>query len=235
MYLFENQEGKILIHDLRADSKDLADYRRDEMKQIPYKERLCTAQTSVYPFNIPLFRRYMRDYVADKGGSGTIIRVPRFDRNKRYHVITPSENRNDYLLNNYYNGKFGSKEVFGIQEQENVSYYLLTRDYKHKETKWDMSTKKKYAIYTMKGIIRLPESLFLLQLLEQRRFELLEGKDMTKILSLYKDSIMDEIDLSGLVLTDKFGITDNAYQESYQRVMKQVAKDEPILKMVKKR
>ena len=198
MYLFENQEGKILIHDLRADSKDLADYRRDEMKQIPYKERLCTAQT-------------------------------------RYHVITPAESRNDYLLNNYYNGRFGSKEVFGIQEQENVSYYLLTRDYKHKETKWDMSTKKKYAIYTMKGIIRLPESLFLLQLLEQRRFELLEGKDMTKILSLYKDSIMDEIDLSGLVLTDKFGITDNAYQESYQRVMKQVAKDEPILKMVKKR
>ena len=82
----------------------------------------------------------------------------------------------------------------------------------------------------MKGVIRLPESLYLLELIERERFAPLDGKNVAQQLALYSLSKINEISTEELQKMDTCGITKGAYT----RVIDKANNDSHVLRLIKK-
>lgn len=82
----------------------------------------------------------------------------------------------------------------------------------------------------MNGIIKIPESLYLLQLFQQEKFSFLNDKSISELLSLFSVSYTDEIDLEELKKMDKYGMA----PDTYQNALDKANKDSQVLKFVKK-
>ncbi len=82
----------------------------------------------------------------------------------------------------------------------------------------------------MEEIIQLPESLYLLQLLEQGRFALFDGKDISEQLALYTLAKINEVSMEELQKMDVCGIT----QDVYSRTIQKAENHAHLLKLIKR-
>ena len=112
-------------------------------------------------------------------------------------------------------------------------YFLLTRDYY--ENCFDSRYKQ------MKYILELPEILYFLYLIENKKFVKLnkyykQNKkwvqgNINDVLGLFKLELIDNCDLDSLKQYDRCGITDNAYG----KIIEKAYNDAHILKLMKKK
>ena len=139
------------------------------------------------------------------------------------HCYIADTNR-DNLLNAYYYGYYVSKDITKIKYLNMLKFFLFTSN-QYNNNFYFSSKNIKY----ITDIIELPESLYLLQLIEQQRFSLIGNKDISEQLSLFTIFKTNEISFDELKKVDACGITDNAYDIT----IKKAEEDKHILKLIK--
>lgn len=232
MILYDKRDESLDIYELVAHKDELVKYRKKQMKQIPDNERIFVAETRVDPYGeTPLLENY-----AGKITSGRVINAEYADNEKRkennaygrYHVLKKNFQNlsdNNILLDSYYNGTLVNSGVIRIQYLKAMKYFLISeKTYKY------LGEYDEGKNYMMKNIIQLPESLYLLQLLEQGKFVFLNDKDISEQLALYTLSKKDEISFSELQKMSLAEINKN----DYLNIANKIDNDRHILKILKK-
>lgn len=230
MLLYDKKDkDSIRVYEFNGNKEDLMQYRIEEMSKIPENERILEAETYAENWRSisPVFEYYA--HVFDE----VIIPIEQVNAEKsehsvhgRYHLLknvnTGSVNER-ILLDSYYYGFLNDRNVARIQDLEKIRYLLLKLEI-YDSVLYD-SRKK-----IMREIIELPESLYLLQLLEQGKFSLIGDKDISEQLDLFSIDIFNEFSLMELAIMDECGVTENAYE----RVLEKAKNDAYVLKLVKK-
>ena len=226
MILYEKKNNMINVYKLTAEEKSLIDFRIQEMKNIPENNRALYAKQVYQNFNNrPLFEQYrekLDEHIfpyekADRRLSSDII----------YHILLPypeDKSEKKELIKRYYDGKYTDKKVARVL-YDKVRYYLLTQD-KYIDAKFRAYTKY------LKGIIQIPESLYMLQLFEQGKYDVLinQGLDITKILELYKLDNFGYVEEDELINFDRCEITTN----SHTKVLEKAKRDSKLIDMFKR-
>ena len=234
MFLYDQKDKAFEVYEFNANKDDLINYRILQMKTIPENERIFLAETHVDPYNeLLLFENYTKiphnsktllaEYADNEDRKNSIDNAYH-----RYHVLKTDnmcQKDNEILLNLYYNGQLADKNVVQIQYLKMIKYFLLSdNDYNY--LGFDNSGKN----YRMKNIIQLPESLYILQLLEQERFTILDGKNISNLLKLFKLAKINELSFEELQKMDSCGITQKAYLKAFNKAHN----DEYLLNLIKK-
>ena len=235
MILYDNKGKSLDVYEFNANEDDLTTYRKEQMKKIPEKERILVAETRVpSPFSRtrPLFESYTgKEY---KSAILTSDRADDEDQKNRniyggYHVLKNDTRLCDRykkkLVDSYCHGDLLDRNVIQIQYPEMMKYLLLYLQQYDYLGEYDNGRN-----YRMSKIIQLPESLYLLQLIEQGRFASLDGKNIDEQLTLYSLSKINEINFEELQKMDTCGITQNAYA----RVIDKANSDSHVLRLIKK-
>lgn len=226
MLLYEKQNNIINVYKLNASKKALIDYRIREIKNIPENQRVLYAKQAYTDFNSrPLFEKYAEKldehiFPFEKADS-------RLSSDMTYHILLPDpieQETKDKLMQNFYDGKYEEQKVARIL-YDSVRYYLLTQD-KYIDARYRTYTKY------LRNIIQIPESLYILQLFEQGKFDILinQGLDITKILELYKLDTFGYISEEDLINFDRYEITNN----SHTKVLAKAQKDSTLINMFKR-
>lgn len=216
MFLYDKKENSIDVYLVKPED-NVAKYRKIELEKIPEPFQVMKAQTRIDTIGqIPSFEK---SEVFDK-----ILPIERVEnRNLKYgyhHLLSDYENY--HLVNDYINGEYTDKPIIRVQGGD-IDFYLITQE------KYFHNPNNEYK-RTMHGIIKIPESLYLLQLFQQEEFSFLSDKSISELLSLFSVSYTDEISLEELGKMDKYGIAPYAYQN----VLDKANKDSQVLKFVRK-
>lgn len=216
MFLYDKKESSIDVYSVTPGNA-MTKYRKEEMVKIPEPFQIMKAHTRIDSFKqTPLFEK--------REAFDKILPIERVENsNLRYgyhHLLSDYENYD--LVNNYINGEYDDKPIVRVQGGE-ISFYLLTQQ------KYSYNPNSKYK-RTMRGIIQIPESLYLLQLFCQEKFSCLRDESISELLPLFSVSYTDEISLDELEKMDKCGIVTNACQN----VLNKANEDAQVLKFIRK-
>ena len=223
MYLYEKKKDKLLIHELTINERDLPKYRRIEMESIPENERDATGSEKALCSYSYKCEHYIEQYKNNKIKNLIVNQMP-FNR-----MELDSFDKDSCYLRNYYNGQYAQNIVIGSDN----NYYLFVRDvmYGHRGLLGDW----KYGYMTM---IHIPETLFVLQLLQQEKLSLIpktiSPNSIISPLSLCNHEVVDELDLSQFKKSDKYFVTDNISDEVYKKVLEKSKADSFILSKIKR-
>lgn len=229
MYLYQKQGQTINVYNFNAEHSDLVNYRMEQMKKIPQGKRVLYAETNSEPME-PLFQHYigqLDQITFDYLEADDDIRYGDGDINARwYHKLKAEENKDTRkeLLQRYYQGQLTDKDIAKIQYESGIRYYLL----KNRVYTPDIYDEQ---LKVLNGIIEIPESLYLLQLLQQGKFSLIGDKDISEQLSLYNLSYVDNIHIEEMLKMDTCGITDDVSS----KVLIKAHNDAKVLSLIKKR
>lgn len=226
MFLYDIKGTTLKVYEFKSNKKDLQDYRIEQLSTIPENERILTAEAYTGPFEeTPLLELYMC-FIENVAIPIEYINSKEPDSCGRYHQIKHIDSISSTeieLLEAYYDGLLNNRKVVRVQDLNKIRYLLL-RSNKYENDPSDSRHK------IMKDIIELPESLYILQLLEQGNFHLIENEDISEQLSLYSIDIFNEFSLINFAKMDQCGITENIYE----RALVKSRKDSHILKLMKK-
>ena len=230
MYLYQKQGETINVYDFSAKDSVLTDYRMEQMKKIPQGKRVLYAETNCKSME-PLFQHYigqLDQITFDYLEADDDIRYGDGDINARwYHKLNVEKSNKDKckeLLQRYYQGQLTNKDIARIQYESGIRYYLL----KNRVYTPDIYDEQ---LKILNGIIEIPESLYLLQLLQQEKFSLIGDKDISEQLSLYNLSYIENIHIEDMLKMDACGITDDISS----KVLIKAHNDAKVLSLVKKR
>ena len=219
MYLYDNSDKfKINIYYLHPKQSSLYYYRLEQMKQIADDEKIMCGVTGIGIENYEIFKKY-----EDKFDTETI---PMGNVNGKYHKLETdilySKGRNkEKLLSCYYLGDLIDKKIARVWDLKRIRYFLL------KQTEYSRILPGKKIL---EGIIEIPESLYLLSLIEQEKFSLIGDKDISEQLSLFKLEQEQSIDLNTLERMQFIGVA----PDCYIKTIKKAENDAHILKLLKK-
>lgn len=223
MFLYDKKEKSLDVYSFVEDSQAIREYRQSKILEIPERDRVVVAESYSQDMSeIPLFEFY-----AEQFDINTIPMeyVNSQEKNLRYHLLkkgkTSKRNR-DILLDKFYSGELTDRNIARIQDLDKIRYYLLYEK-TYKAQAYDNRLKR------MKNIIELPESLYLLQMLEQEKFSLLEDKDILEQLSLFSLTHLDELGLSEIKRMADCGLTNN----SYEQIIGKASNDAHVLNLIK--
>ncbi len=229
MFLYDKKENSFDVYDFTAKKDDLISYRKNQIEKIPEEERIFIAETHTDPYGYysPLFERYTGNTFNDR-----ILFASDADNDANndicYHILkrdNRSKVNNELLLNCYIFGHLEDRSVIRIKYSQNMKYYLLKRK------KYDfIGSDEDGKNYKMEDIIQLPESLYLLQLLEQGKFTSFNGKDISEQLALYTLTKINEVSNQELEKMDACGITQDAYFKTREKAQNDVH----VLRLIKK-
>lgn len=215
MFLYDKKENSINVYSVKSDNT-IVEYRKKEMDKI--SEKVFKARTKIdSSLETPLFEK--NEVLSNIIPIGTANNCK---SGYGSHWLSPDYNRNYELVCRYINGDYINKPVVRVQGDE-MMYFLLTQ--KNYFTCFNNTDKK-----VMNGIIKIPESLYLLQSFQQEEFSFLNDKSISELLSLFSVSYTDEISLEELEKMDKYGMAPNAYQNALNKANK----DSQVLKFVRK-
>lgn len=223
MFLYDKKEKSLDVYSFVEDSQAIREYRQSKILEIPERDRVVVAESYSQDMSeIPLFEFYAEQF--------DINTIPMEyansqEKNLRYHLLkkgkTSKRNR-DILLDKFYSGELTDRNIARIQDLDKIRYYLLYEK-TYKAQAYDNRLKR------MKNIIELPESLYLLQMLEQEKFSLLEDKDILEQLSLFSLTHLDELNLSEIKRMADCGLTNN----SYEQIIGKASNDAHVLNLIK--
>lgn len=224
MFLYDKKEKSLDVYSFNGYEEDMIQYREDQMLQIPEMDRVFMAESYSHDMGeSPLFEFY-----AERLDTEIIpMEYANSKRGKlRYHFLKtgPTSKRNkEILLDCFYYGHLSDRKIARIQDLNKLRYFLLYN------TTYSAQLYNS-RIRILQDIIELPESLYLLQMLEQGKFALLGDKDISEQLNLFTISHIDEISLAELKKMDTCGITQNAYEQTLNKA----ENDAHILKLIRK-
>lgn len=224
MFLYDKKENSIDVYSFDENKESMTEYRKSKMLEIPERDRVVVAESYNYDMGeSPVFEFYAKKfdttiipmkYVNFKNGSLS------------YHFLKTgktSKRNKKILLDSYYFGNLSDRNVARIQDLNKLRYFLLSKTV-YSAQLYDNRFKK------LEDIIELPESLYLLQMLEQGKFSLLKNKDISEQLSLFYVSYINELSLEELKKMDACGITNNTYEQ----ILIKTENDAHLLKLLKK-
>ena len=218
MFLYENNGQFIDVYKLKPKLEELKKYRKKEMGKIPKAERVWFAKTN--DSDLKILER------VDIPVSFNELNV----RGKRYDFayfhcfnFSSDEDKNKQFLEWYYEDEECIYNLCKIYKDSRYMYILrLQNDYAF----------YRYGIdsYVMKGIINIPESLYLLEALLQGRFNLIGDKDVTEQLKLF------DVQHYGRINTDVLkNICDyEILLEPYESIIDRTKKNYNVVSRVKK-
>ena len=188
MYLFErndNDNNRIDVYTMTPNAERIASFKKAEMEQIPAQERVYKTTCDLdftYFRNAKIGDYYQDDYLnySDSGIYGGRF----FHSISTYPINDDEIVKQNKLLDDYYKSEFKDKPIvctFKIElaRYKVLKYLLLTQSY----NKFGYQD-----YYTMDNIILVPRTLYLLQLLEQEKIELL-----SKEIDDYNDDISKQL------------------------------------------
>lgn len=215
MFLYDKHDENIDVFLLLRKEQSIKDYRKEQMETIPLKERcMYTKEIVSNPNSIPVLLRKDLDLITMEELTGN---------NKALEYNDDMEDCSD-LLQHFYNNEYVNSHVARVELKAKLMYLLIASNY--------IISKKENGKLIMKveDIINLPKSLYLLQLLEQEKFSLIAGEDLSEQLDLFDFCYVNNISLKELQKTDACGITKGAYLKTINKSNN----DKYILQLLKK-
>lgn len=217
MFLYDMKEKTLNIYKLTSDIQAMKNYRLKEMEKISEDKRMFIAQGFLSGLIPPLFEFEFDDpeltFSMEEVSNGFIHKLK---------VENPIKGSSMITLASYISGELRDRPVVKIEENDKIRYFLLANDKYEKDNHYNGKV--------MKGIIEIPESLYLLQLLQQEKFKLVGDKNVKKQLSLYKIISTEEVSLDMIKKTSSYVGKPDAYQE----ILAKAEVDKNILKYVKR-
>ena len=222
MYLYEKEDGKVNVYEMKQDKDAFRKYRKKEMKKIPEGKEILCATTHYIDGDIPYLDRICYTELAEC--SYWDIHGPNVYGSENSLLVSQnSDEQKDILLKKFYDGEFKNSSILKLTYQICDSRYLLLTD---KKT-------EKYArrgIAKMDNIIEIPKSLYMLQMLESKNFKKIKNEDLNELLALYEISYANQIYFDELLKAEKYGICLDGFCNRIQEVVKQ---DEAMVKKIK--
>lgn len=213
MYIYNINKNTLEVYKLKANLADIIKYKKEQMKQIEEDKQILYVETysGIFGETI-LFEEYINSSNQDPI-SIEEANKEKPDRVGKYHKLlysNPNSIERQTLLEEYYSGKLTNCNVIKIKDVNKIRYLLL------KNSKYEKSTTK-HTCKILKEIIEIPKSLYLLQLLEQGQFQLLEEVDITEQLGLYTIELFRKINLDELENIDLCELSENVYQNAINK------------------
>ena len=209
MKLYKKENGKIKVYTLFPNEEEIIKYKKGEMNNIPKEEQVCKAVTRVGHYGYPVFLEHEDEF--------DTFTFSMDDVNGIYHKLLNEENayERNFYLEQYYNAKYLDGRVAKVMDLNLMKYFLLKQlDYRH--VLYDKNVNA--------GIIQVPESLYLLHLIETEKFSLLGDKDVSEQLNMFKVYFDHEIDIHTIGKMNDNGMA----PKCMARVLKKVENDENI-------
>lgn len=242
--LFDKKDNHFDVYFLQALADTLKDYRIQEMKCTNIYDKILTAYAYDHEWwngtkleNIPYLRTHILDYdyINTTEYEYQIIEKAKIRKSNltkeqknylfhlgcsglRYHRLNPnglSNKEKEQILHDFYNGLFDEQPVTRVKKEglKKLIYYLLTK--RNYEFSIKDNRHKK-----MSGIIEIPESLYILQLILDEDFEILienieeSSAKIKEVLSLFTCTKVDELPFTILQTTDKYELTSKSFERT---------------------
>lgn len=217
LYLYDKKNNSIDVYDLNPCDKKLYDYRLEQMRQIPETEMVMRGVTGIGIENYEIFKLYEHKLDTET--------IPIENANGEYHKLETDFSygrgtNKEVMLNSYYLGLLQNRKIAKIQDAQKLRYFLLTK------TQYRYYIDKKF----LDQIIEIPESLYLLSLIEQEKFSFIGDKDISEQLALFNVEKKKEIDLNTIIRMENIGIE----PACYLKTIKKAENDAHILKLIKR-
>lgn len=224
MYLYDKKDKTIDVYSFDANEIVMKAYRETQMQQIPENKRVYIAESySPELSTTPILA------LSEKELDQRIFSMEEANSrqdNGNYHLLSSdktSRRNREILLDSFYYGHLSNRNVARIHDLEQIRYFLL------EQTTYIPELYNR-RIRTLKNIIELPESLYLLQMLEQGKFSPISNHDFSEQLELFSVAHIDEISLEELAKMDVCGITENAYESTLNKTTEHA----PVIQLCKK-
>lgn len=213
MYIYNINKNILEVYKLNQNKKAITNYKKEQMNLIDEDKQILYTETYSGIFGETLV---FEDYLNSSSQEPISIEeankeIP--DRRGNYHKLLPSNMTKEErvsLLEEYYLGKLTNCNVIKIKDKTKIRYLLL------KNHKYEKSSAKP-TCKTLKEIIEIPKSLYLLQLLEQGKFQLLNQEDIQEQLSMYTIELFRTINLYDLENIDLCELSENVYQNAINK------------------
>lgn len=210
MFLYDKKQNSIEVYSLKTTKEALIAFRKEELKRIEHPilsaDLLDYSYTPILPFEMYKgeYRKQVLSYNSlDTSGSDL--------HRHRIQVSSQSKRNKEILLDSYYYGFLGDREIACVRQNNDFRYFLL------KNNKYTVSPQ--HNVYmTMDDIIELPESLYILQMIEQEYFNFVSNNELSKVLEIYDLKYLDSLDVSIIEKMDSFGITNGKQKELLEKI-----------------
>lgn len=217
MYLYNKKESKLEVFCLNPQREQVCEYRKQQMKKIPEEESVFKAVTNEGITGYEIFSLYENRFDSQL--------IPIENANGSYHKLELDSldnmfQRKEVLLDAYYLGNFIDRKIARIQDLKRIRYFLLN------QTKYTSHN----GMRELRGIIEIPQSLYLLSLIEQEKFSLIGNNDISEQLDLFQLEKLRELDLRSIERLYGMGI----FQGDFSNIIRKAQNDEHILKLIKK-
>ncbi len=216
MFLYDKKDNSIDVYSLSRNAQGIRDYKIEQMGRIPVERCLYTEEVVSSFQDVPtLFKKNLDLNIVAK--SELIGK----DKSIKYNTDLDDC---AHLLEWFYSDKCVNRPVARVQDTKKLMYLLIaSNDIRSIEENGKV-------IKRIEDIIEIPKSLYLLQLIEQEKFSMINGEDISEQLGLFDYSYINNISVEELQKIDTCGITEDAYS----RVMTKADNDRHILKVLKK-
>ena len=174
MFFYYKKENCIEVYYIVPKSENLKKYRKSELKKVK-EEKLFYLFKSNEKNIIKLFKDRKSVNIKNLNSDELFI--------KEVSILNPNNfiriETRDKLIESYIEGKFSYVHPIEIFEDGKNSkkqlQFLLAPD----------NMRIQDGVLNIENILNLPRSLYILQLFEIRKFELLQNEDITKYLKLF--------------------------------------------------
>jgi len=225
MYLFDRKKDNIEIYSMVPNKDAIKKYKQQEMEQIISAHQVLEIETNAKNKPLPnTFELKKSNPPIDIAQQDIHYTKKQFMKSE-YHRLQVSERCKinpdfiDEKTNAFYLGNYNNSQIIRIYNFEEdrkrlnfIRYLLLNQDY----TKQGKNNKA-----YIKDIINIPESLYLLELLNRGQFSLLDNKDITEQLKLFSISEypIKSYTLRELEELSQYGISENALNNALNNVI----------------
>ena len=202
-YLYDKNGNEIKVYALKTYADYLEEFRKKELQKISNPILKAYSRTILDDPFLP-FESYRERY-------NSVILSECYindNRHRHFHQIKKcsKSKENEQYLDRYYLGYLQSNEVACAIFKNGLRYFLLSRPCYIPDVKDN-------TLRTMDGIIELPESLYILQLLEQQQYSFVSTNELPRVLELYDLKYVDSFDLCTIEKMDNYGITNGKVKE----------------------
>lgn len=211
MFLFKtNDEKQIEVYELKPKEDEIRKFKRSELDKIPADKRFV--------------KHVVHKHGSTLSETSELVTCPHFDRHSEIvglnysdmFVYVPENSANSHIREVFISGDLSGFEFprfyrimgKGSRNENTANMYLFTTE----------GYTSPYRSYEMHNILALPQSLYLLHLLESGKIEYFEGQDFSELLKLFDIEMVKKIDWSHVEDLSKFGLVGDAVKRSQEAV-----------------
>lgn len=200
MYLFDKKGKNILVYEANLNQYAVTKFRRAEMKKVD--------DASCLKFETSKINKGLESFLDKRKNQVIDVPMSQLEYNKHllggYHTIKTEEDNKKYL-NQYYAGMYNDANIIRVHDYDSKKLSLSVIKY--------LLVNKKYNKYlngdiSLDGVISIPQTLYIFELLQKGRFEYLDSVDISNLLDLFLffEYPIDQIPLDLFNRLDCYGL-----------------------------